>query len=324
MKRIVIALLLWGALLPGQAARAESPEKVHRVGWLGVGAADKPNSSLEALRLGLRDLGYVEGRTYVFEQRWWNGKPGELPALARSLESADIDVLVAQGLAVWGVTGVTRVPVVYGYSGDPVAAGFAQSLARPGGNMTGATYMAIEINGKRLELIREILPAIKRVAILSNPQHPGEAQEIDESRAAAKGLGLRLHYLPVRSAEDVTAALTAIGTAQDQAIIGVPDAGLGLHRARIAAFARQARLPVVFGWKNWIEPGALLTYGPSQDESWRNVAPYVDRVLKGAKPADLPIMRPSRFELTINLKTAKALGIAIPESVLSRADEVIE
>ena len=324
MKRIVVATLLGAALILGRAAGAEEAAKVYRVGWLGVGAADKPNSSLEALRLGLHDLGYVEGRTYVFEQRWWSGRPGDLPALARSLESADIDVLVAQGLAVWGVTSVKRVPVVYGYSGDPVAAGFAQSLARPAGNMTGATYMAIEINGKRLELIREILPAIRRVAILSNPQHPGEAQEIDESRAAAKGLGLRLHYLPVRSAEDVAAALAAIRTAQDQAIIGVPDAGLGLYRGRIGEFALQARLPVVFGWKNWIEPGALLTYGPSQDESWRNVAPYVDKVLKGAKPADLPIMRPSRFELAVNLKTAKVLGIAIPESVLARADEVIE
>lgn len=325
MNRIIVAAFLCVSLIIARGAEAQPATKVHRIGWLGSGAADAPSPFLDALRLGLRDLGHVEGKTYVLEQRWWNGREEELAALVDGLVGANIDVMVAQGpAATYGVKNVTRVPVVFSTSGDPVVAGLVRSLARPGGNLTGATMMSIEINGKRLELLREALPHITRVGLLSNPTHPGEPDEIAASQSAAKRLGLTVHYAQARTAAELEAALATMKDGRAEAIVMLPDSLLMQHRGRILEFAARERIPVMSGWAAFAQSGDIMTYGPNLRDSWRRLAPYVDKILKGARPADLPVEQPTTFELVVNLKTAKTLGITIPESILVRADEMIE
>lgn len=276
-----------------------------------------------AFRQRLRQLGYVAGQNYVIEYRSAQGNRERLPDLAAELVKLELDVVVASGPTARWLNVAANIPVVFATSADPVAAGLTRSLARPSNNMTGVTWMSFEINGKRLELVKETFPDISRVAIVSNPTHPGEPLEIEASRSAAKSLGLHIDYFPVRSVADTTATFASIRAARDQAIIGIPDGRLGQHGARIGAFAVEERIPLVYGWKSWVQWGALMTFGPDLDESARDLPRYVDRILRGAKPADLPIERPKRFELVVNLKTAKQLGITIPPSILYRADEVI-
>jgi len=316
-------IFLFVFLAPVTVAQTRQTSDPLRIGWLGVGT-ERLSMPLRLLRGGLERLGYVENKNYTFEQRWWNGRTGDLRDLVNSLVDAKVDVIVAQGTAVYGTLHVMRVPVIFGFSGDPVAAGFAVSLSRPGGNKTGATYMSVELNGKRIDLIKEALPKVARVAILSNPQHPGEPLEIEETRKATRRIGITLHYLPVRTAEDLDAAFAAIRASGDQAVIAVPDALMGRMRKRIGAFSLSARVPAIYGWPGWAKEGGLLTYGPNPSDAWSGLANYVDKVLKGAKPGDLPIERPTTFKLVVNLKTAKSLGIMIPPSILLRADEVIE
>jgi ABC-type uncharacterized transport system substrate-binding protein len=216
------------------------------------------------------------------------------------------------------------VPVVYVFSGDPVSAGFADSLARPRGNMTGLTFMAAEFNGKRLELLREIIPELRRVAIVANPQHPGEQLERAYSESAARQLGLTIEYFPTRTHDELSRALATMTAHPPQAISLFADGFAIQNRQNIIDFAMKHRVPVISGWPVFARSGALCTYGPRLSESYRRLAYYVDRILKGAKPADLPIEQPTKFELVINMKTAKALGLTIPQSVLVRADEVIQ
>jgi putative tryptophan/tyrosine transport system substrate-binding protein len=324
MNRIVVIAFLCTSLIIARPAEAQQTTRIYRIGWLGYGAAAAPSLTFEALRIGMRDLSHVEGKTYVFEQRWWNGRGEELPALVDGLLGANVDIIVAQGPAAQGVKNITRVPVVFGFSGDPVLAGFVHSLARPGGNMTGATYMSVEINGKRLELVREAFPQVARVGLLSNPQHAGEHLEIAESQAAALRLGLSIQYIQARTLAEIDAALATMKEGRAEAIIALPDGLIMQHRATIIEAAARNRIPVVSGWSDFAQSGGVMTYGPNLRDSWRRVAPYVDKILKGAKPADLPVEQPTRFELVVNLKTAKALGITIPQSILARADEVIE
>ena len=322
--RIAVAGLLGAASVTATVAAAERDAGLPRVGIIELGSADRPRPRTKLLQAALRDLGQIEGKTFVFERRWWNWGKRDAPALIASLMQSKIDVFVALGPIIRWAKTVTQIPVVFATSVDPVAAGLVRSLGRPGGNMTGVTYMSFEVNGKRLELIKEAFPHISRVAILSNPAHGGEPLEIAASRLAAKTLGLHINYFPVRTGADTTAALAAIRAARDQAIIGIPDGGLRRHGATIGAFATRERIPLVYGWGDWARWGALMTFGPDLDDSRRGVARYVDKILRGAKPADLPVERPSRFELVVNLKTAKALGITLPSSILLRADRVIE
>jgi len=324
MRRIIAAAFLCVSLFLAGAGWAQQATKIYRIGWLGTGTGEPPSLYFDALRSGLRDLGYVEGRTYVFEKRWWNGRRDDLPALVDGLVGANVDVIVVQGPAVRGVRNMSRVPVVFGVSGDPVAAGLVQSLGRPGGNLTGITMMSVELNGKRLELLREALPRIGRIGLLSNPAHPGEPLEIAENHETARRLGLSLHYVQARTAAEIDAALATIKAGRAEAIIMLPDGLLLQNRAKIIGFAARARIPAVSGWAQFTQSGALMTYGPNLSAAWRRLALYVDKILKGAKPADLPVERPTRFELVVNLKTARALGIAVPPSVLLRATEVIE
>jgi putative ABC transport system substrate-binding protein len=307
---------------PGSVA-AQDTAKVARIGWLTAQRASSLVPYVEAFRAGLAEFGYVGGRNLVIEYRYGDDRIDRVPELATELVQLPVDLVVAQGAAVQVISklGLT-VPVVYAFSGDPVSAGFAESLARPRGNMTGLTFMAAELNGKRLELLRDMIPQLRRVAIVANPEHPGQHLERAYSEEAARRLGLTTAYFPTRN--DLTAALAAIGADPPQAISLFADGFAIQNRQRIIDFAMSRRIPVISGWPVFAYSGALCTYGPRLDESYRRLAYYVDRILKGAKPADLPIEQPTRFELVINLKTARALGLTIAPVILARSDEVIE
>ena len=248
-----------------------------------------------------------------------------MPQLAADLERLPVDLIVAQGAAVEVISKLKlKAPIVYAFSGDPVSAGFAESLARPRGNMTGLTFMAAEFNGKRLELLREFIPDLRRVAIVANPEHPGEEIERRYSEEAGQRLGLLTDYFATRNPNELDAAFDRISKTPVQAISVFADGFAVQNRQRVIDFAMSHKVPVVSGWSIFAQSGALCTYGPRLAKSYRRLAYYIDRVLKGAAPDTLPIERPTKFELIINSKTAKALNIAIPQSVLLRADEVIE
>ena len=318
-------LLTIGLLVAGAPAWAQQSKPVPRIGFVAVGPSTAYKRFLESFKAGLTDLGYVEGRNIIIEPRFAEGVPERLPALLDELLRSDIDLIVSQGPAIHIVSKVVKtVPVVYAFSGDAVSAGFSDSLARPTGNLTGQSYMAVELNAKRLELLKEIMPNATRVALLANPIHAGEHLERAESQRAAATLGINLQYLQVRTAAEMDAAFDAMVREGAEAIVAVPDNLLLLERSRLSEFAARHRLPVISGWAEFARSGGVLTYGPNLTKSVRRLATYVDRVLKGASPADLPIERPSEFELVVNLRTAKAIGLEIPPAVLARADEVIE
>lgn len=305
-------------------AAAQESESVPKVGWIAVGVP-APAPAFDAFKEGLRQLGYIDGRTVAIEARWAEGVQGRVPDLARELIGLKVDVIVTQGPAIQGTRPVAGdTPVVFGFSGDPVVAGLVGSLAHPGGNLTGVSFMSYELNEKRLGLLREALPQVSRVALLSNPNHPGEHLEVRVSARAAQTLGLALHTARVLTATELMSAFQDIRRTQSQAIVVLPDAFFGLHLPSIIDFATREGIPVISGWASYAAAGALFTYGPNLDDSFRRLAYYVDRIVKGAKPVNLPVERPTKFELVVNLRTAKALGITVPQSILIRADEVIE
>jgi putative ABC transport system substrate-binding protein len=304
---------------------AQGTAKVARVGWLTAQEASSLTPYIAALRSALAELGHVVGRNLVIDFRYGDDMIERVPELAAELEHIPVDVMMAQGAAVPVIASLgLKVPVVYVFSGDPVVAGLAGSLARPRGNMTGLTFMAAELNGKRLELLREFLPKIRRVDIIANPEHPGAQIEREYSEDAARRLGLTLRYFPTRTGDELAIAFAAIAMQPPQAISLFADGFAIANRARIIDFATSKRVPVVSGWPAFARSGALCTYGPRLSASYRRLAYYVDRVLKGARPADLPIERPTEFELVINVRTARALGINVPPSLLVRADEIIQ
>jgi putative ABC transport system substrate-binding protein len=307
-----------------RGAGAQSTAKIARLGWVVGSSAASAMPFLGSLRAGLADLGYVEGHNLTIEARYADDRPDRLPLLIQELLRLPVDMIVTQGTATWSVVEMAAVPVVYIFSADPVEAGFAQSLARPGGNATGLTLMSVELNGKRLELLREIMPSIRRVAIIANPHHRGERLERQDSQEMAARLGIAIQYLPVHDVAELEGSFGAITAGAPEAIVVFPDPLVVQNRSRIIDFAMTRQIPVVSGWALFAQSGALCTYGPRLVESYRRAAYYVDRILKGTKPAELPIERPTRFELVINLKTAKALGLTFPPTLIARADEVIE
>src|SRR5262245_50801414 len=277
------------------------------------------------MRAALADLGYVEGRNLAIEFRYGDDVIERTRGLAQELVRLPVDLIVAQGAAAFEVRSLDLpIPVVFSMSADPVVAGFTDSLARPRGNMTGVTLMAVEFNGKRLELLQEIVPKLRAVTIIGNPEHPGAHLERGFSEESAQRLGLTIDFRPTRTREELTSVLTALSAQPPQAISLLADGFAIQNRQSIFDFAMRQRVPVISGWPIFARSGALCTYGPLQTESYRRLAYYIDRILKGAKPADLPIERPTKFEFVINLKVARALGLAIPPSLLVRADEVIE
>jgi putative tryptophan/tyrosine transport system substrate-binding protein len=323
-RRSLLLSSLAFASLP-RIAVAQSP-RVVRIGWLIGGSAEGSALFFDALRAGLADHGYIEGRNLVIEKRY--GEDGPEPvvaALARELAHLPVDVLVTQGYATRTVIKeVAAVPIVYVFSADPILAGIAQSLARPGGNATGISLLSVELNGKRIELLREMLPQLERVTVLANPAHSGANFELEACDNAGRQLGIAVRQALVRNAAELEESFAEIAAGKPGAITVLPDGLVIQKRQRIVEFAAKERIPVISGWKIFAETGALCTYGPRLTESYRRAAFYIDRILKGMQPAELPIERPRVFELVVNLKTANALGVTVPPSVLARADEVIE
>jgi putative tryptophan/tyrosine transport system substrate-binding protein len=299
--------------------------KTTRIGWLTTASAADVSPFLEALRAGLADKGYIEGRNLTIAARYADGDIDRVPSLAEELSKLPVDVITTQGAATRLLQKVsTVVPVVYVFSADPVLAGIADTLARPGRNMTGISVMAIELNGKRIELLREIMPKIERIAILASPTHAGEELERNNSVEMAQQLGIKVQYFPTPNPAELRRAYDSMAADPPQAIVVFPDPVTFSNRGQIVAFGSSQRIPVVSGWADYADAGALCTYGPKLAESYKRLAYYVDRILNGEKPAELPVERPTVFELIINLKTAKALGIDVPPTLLGRADRVIE
>jgi putative ABC transport system substrate-binding protein len=320
-----IALAL-ATLLGPLDVQAQRTEKVHRVGFLGNSTAALEANLVGPFREGLRDLGYVEGRNVVIEYRWAEAKYERLPALIAELIALKVDVLVTAGtpatLAVQKAT--TSVPLVMVAVGDPVGTGIVPSLSHPGGNITGLTSISTEMDGKRLELLREVVPSVSHIAVLWNAASPLQVLAEKQTQAAAHALRMKVLSLGVRNEEEIDRAFAVIVRERPGALLVLADRLLLHHRARIMDFATRYRLPGVHAYRELVEAGGLMSFGPSYAEMHRRAAYFVDRILKGAKPADLPVERPPTFELVVNLKTAKALRLTIPQSVLLRATEVIE
>ena len=325
-RRTFIGVIAGGLLAAPLAAEAQQAGKVPRIGFLGNGTAALEANLVGPFREGLRDLGYVEGRNILIDYRWAEGKYERFPALIADLIALKVDVIVTAGtpasLAVKKAT--TSIPLVMVAVGDPVATGIVASLGRPGGNITGLTSMSQDLEGKRVELLKEAVPKLSHIAVLWNAASPIQAIEEREVRAAAQVLGMKMLSLGVRTQEEIEDALAAIVKERPGALLVLADRLFLHHRTHIMDFAAQHRLPGVHAYRELVEAGGLMSYGPSYAEMHRRAATYVDKILKGAKPADLPVERPTKFEMVINLKTAKALGLDMPPMLLGRADEVIE
>jgi putative ABC transport system substrate-binding protein len=318
--------VLTGGLLAAPRAAETQPGKVYRLGYLTTsGTLNSPYA--EAFRQGLRDLGWVEGQNIVIEFRVAEGQLDRLPALATELVRLKVDVIVATPTpgALAAKSATATIPIVGISLTDPVGLGLIPSLARPSGNVTGVSYsVAADIFGKDLELLREAVPKVRRVAVLANPAGPTHALILDNIKTAARSLGLPLLPVGAGGPGDFDGAFATMTREHVGAVLVVTDPTYIAHRARLADLATRNRLPSMFTQRADVEAGGLMSYGPSFAAMYRRAAGYVDKILKGAKPADLPVEQPTTFELVINLKTAKALGLTIPPSVLARADEVIE
>jgi putative tryptophan/tyrosine transport system substrate-binding protein len=328
MKRRKFITLLGSAAAawPLAAQAQQSVAKVPRIGFLGNSTAELEANLIGPFRDGLRALGYEEGRNIVIEYRWAEGKYERFPALTAELIALKVDAIVTAGtpasLAVKNAT--TTIPLVMVAVGDPVATGLVASLARPGGNITGLTSISSEMEGKRLELLREVVPKVSHIAVLWNAASPIQVIEEGEVRAAARVLGIKMLSLGVRTREEIDDALATIIRERPDALLVLADRLFLHHRTRIMDFAAQERLPGVHAYRELVEAGGLMSYGPSYADMHRRAAAYVDKILKGAKPADLPVERPVKFELVVNLKAATELGLDVPPTLLGRADEVIE
>jgi ABC-type uncharacterized transport system substrate-binding protein len=309
------------------AAEAQQAAKAPRIGWLGDKPAAGPRLR-EAFLQGLRDLGYVEGRNLVMEYRFAEGKPERLPALAAELVALKVDVIMAPGTpAALAAKQATRTTPIVFVAADPVTSGLVTSLARPGGNLTGLSAFAPELVGKCLEQLKQAVPGVTRVAVLWQPGGLGERTEKDmlkEAEVAARALGVRLQVLEARGPADFDRAFSDMTRARTGALTVLGSTMFTNERRRLVDLAAKHRLPAVYPWKEFVDAGGLMSYGPNVADLYRRAATYVDKILKGTKPADLPVEQPTKFELVINLKTAKALGLTIPPSLLGRADEVIE
>jgi putative ABC transport system substrate-binding protein len=321
-RRVAIVLLL-SALAASLGVEAQQAG-VPRIGVLAPTTCSHPNYL--ALREGLRALGYVEGQTIIIECREAAGRYERIEELAAELVRLKVDVLLTDGLlpARAAKQATKTIPIVMGTVGDPVGSGLVNSLARPGANITGLTLATAEMNTKRLEFLRAMAPESTRVAVLTNPGNPGAARGIRDTEAAARSLGLKLHVFEARGPEDLDRAFAGMLKEQAQAVVILPDPILFGQSTRIVALAAKHRLPAVGEARRFADAGGLMAYGPRIEENFRRAAFFVDKILKGAKPADLPIEQPTKFELVINLKTAKTLGLTIPQSLLLRADQVIE
>jgi putative ABC transport system substrate-binding protein len=311
------------------AVEAQPAGKVHRIGFLGSGSATGDPRAREAFRDGLRELGWIEGQNLLIEYRFADGKPERLPALAAELVALKVDIIVAPNTpAALAAKQATRtLPIVFIGAGDPVTSGLVTTLARPGGNVTGLSVLSTELVGKWLELLKQAVPGVSRVAALWQPGAMDERTDKDMqegAEVAAQALGVRLQFVEARGPADFDRAFSDMTKARVGALTVRPAPMFISERRRLVDLAAQNRLPAVYAWREFVDAGGLMAYGPNLSDLYRRAATYADKILKGAKPGDLPVEQPTKFELVINLKTAKALGLTIPQSVLARADEVIQ
>ena len=327
MRRREFITLLGGAAVWPLAARAQQMGKVPRIGYLGSSSPSLEPHFVEAFRQKLRELGHIEGENIAIEYRWAEGQDGRLPDLAAELVRLQPNVIVTTGTpgALAAMQATKTIPIVMASSGDPVGAGLVTSLARPGGHVTGFTIVGPQIEGKRLDLLKEAVPELSRVAVLWNPSYPASVSYFNTIENAGRTLRISLDPVAeVRRANELDNAFFAIASARPRALLVVADRFLLAHRKRIVEFAAAKRLPGMFPYREYVEAGGLMSYAPSNIELFRGAATYVDKILKGAKPGDLPVQEPTKLELIVNLKTSKAIGLTVPESFLLRADELIE
>ena len=325
MRRREFIAGLGGAAAWPLVARAQQVEKVPRIGYLSPGSATRERD--EPFRQGLRELGYVVGKNIAIEYRSADGNFNRLPDLAAELVELNVDVIVAvatqASLSARGAT--STIPIVMAGVSDPVGSGLVASLARPGANVTGTSAMSADVVGKSLEMLKETVPNVSRVAVLWNPDNAiFQAQMLREAQVAAGKMRIELQTFGTRGPDEFDRTFAEVSKARVGALLVLPDPTFNLHRTRFVDFAEKSRLPAMFGTKEFSLAGGLMSYGPDYADVWRGAATYVDKILRGAKPADLPVEQPTKFQLVINLKAARALGINVPPSLLARADEVIE
>jgi putative ABC transport system substrate-binding protein len=325
MKRREFITLLGGAAVAWPlAAPAQQAAKLPTIGLLGAATASAWAPSTAAFAQRLRELNWIEGRTIVIEYRWAEGRSERYAEIAAEFVRIKVDVIVTSGIAALAVKQATSViPIVFATAVDPVGSGLVASLARPGGNVTGLSTQYADAGGKKLELLREVVPNLRRLAIMANVGYSGSMFEVSEVHAAARKLGLDVAPMEIRRAEDIAPAFEALKGRADGLYVA-SDALTSSNLNRIYTFALVARLPTIYGIRDRLEGGGLMSYGPNPAELWRRSADHVDKILLGAKPADLPVEQPTKFDLAINLTTARALGLTVPPSLLARADEVIE
>ena len=330
MNFLFSCLLLTAFLLTASTIHPQQPQKIYKVGRLSAGSPNDPLSkaTYDAFREGLRDLGWIEGSNVAFENRWPTEAAPSAVDLAAELVRLKVDVIVAVGspLIQAAKQATSAIPIVMSGTGaDPVAAGFVSGLGRPGGNITGLSMLSTELSGKRLELLKETVSSLGRVAVLRNPKFPAVAIQSKETEEAAKSLGLQLQAWEVRNPQEIDSAFISMSKAGTSGLIVFSDPVLlERNRASVIALARKYRIPTVYPWRNYVEEGGLASYSANLLDMHRRAATYVDKILRGAKPAELPVEQPTKFELVINLKTAKQIGLTVPQSVLARADKVIK
>jgi putative ABC transport system substrate-binding protein len=319
---LALCALLFALCLPAQAQQPKVPQ----IGLLFSSSPSVQLARIEAFRQGLREIGYVEGKNIVIELRSAEGKPNRLPALAAELVRLKVDVIVSAAPTVTRAIkeATVTIPIVMAQDRDPVGNGFVANLARPGGNITGLSSLAPEISGKQLELLKEIVPRLSRVAVLGTSTSPGTAQVLKELELAAGALGVKLQYLDVLGPKDIETAFRAAGKGRAEAVLVLGGPVLNSQRTQVVDLAVKNRFPGIYIAIEFVEAGGLMSYGTSVTDLFRRAAVYVDKILKGTKPADLPVEQPTKFELVINLKTAKQIGLTIPPNVLARADKVIK
>jgi putative tryptophan/tyrosine transport system substrate-binding protein len=322
--KATVVLLIGLVLASGHLAEAQQGKKIARIGFVTTGGAENPSTLY--FRQGLRELGYIEGKNVLVEYRYAEGGSQQLSEFAEELVRLKVDVIVTSATepSLIAQRATRTIPIVMGGGGDPVGAGLVDSLARPGGNITGVTSISSDLSGKRLELLKEAFPKMSPVAVLWLPTATGNKQQMKETEAAADSLRLPLQPAAVERPNDFESAFSAIIRGSARSLIVLSSPMFASHRSRIADLAAKSRLPAIYPDSNYVEAGGLMSYGPNLSEQYRRVVVYVDKILKGAKPADLPVERPMKFELVINLKTAKQIGLTIPPNVLARADKVIK
>jgi len=324
--KILVYALLALILATIHLAEAQQPPKVSRIGYLGLSFPSANAARIEALQQGLRDLGYIEGKNIVFEWRWAEGKADRIPDLAAELVKLKVDIIVTGGSTATRAAKIATVtiPIVMSQDSDPVGSGFVASLAKPGGNITGLSSYAAELSGKRLELLKEVLPRLSRVAVLGNSTAPQNARALKDTELAADALGMKLQYLDVLGPKDIETAFRAASNGRAEGLLALNSFVVSAHQKQIIDLTLKNRLPAVYGQPEFMEIGGLVYYGASYTDLFRRAAAYVDKILKGTKPADLPVEQPKKFDFIINLKAAKQIDLTIPPNVLVRADKVIK